>query len=882
MKMASTLALGLLLIIAACTKTEKIIETRQADPNVRESFAEVSRQALTIKKSALEKAFLLIANSKTTGQQPKWKEHPIKIVSFERAGSKVGLFEIGYLQVYKTLNAQKMLQSFEIVSESEESVTIDIEKGFTIVGLDQNFEFMRPDENLQKFKKQGVESSSTLVDTLVKQSEVSVDRLLIAQTSRLKAIGSFKTKSRVDKTDVSEQDLGEFETSLDSQIEFVPYLETSGFKPKEQSKDWAIGSFLTRILKDESEEYQELALRWNANEEHPIRYVLTANTPQELIPVIREGLEYWNRVAGKKLIKVEVSDQSDLPPQRGAVIVRWIPYKDAGMAYAGFQNNPMTGEILYGHIYLTSVWVNEKAMTSDYVEEGITSISACGFEKYAANAIAQLKEQVPATKAKEAIMDNLRMVVAHEAGHTLGMRHNFAAAAAITASYGELSKIRADYVVDASSAEKVAELSTSVMDYTTPLDSSIVGRNLRTKTLSYDRDFIEWSYLGKKTPSTTAGAFCTDDHMRYAREERVSILGCAPNKIAGSPLVATLTGLNKEDESAIKADADKLLRLIVKDDGKVNIESAAKFGSTAYYTLRDNFFEKDLLKYIFVAKSKKNYAEEVPLTSRIHVTKALINEYYYEGEEDVIRELNQELIKIAATPEGRRALLPVDDQGHINLSWGDEVLKSLVSKYRAGKTPKGISYQMTESEFAIFVANLKEATKNTTKIKLLLAAQRLLIQQEALTETLKDKNVEINYRIDITGLKATLVPYIQELLTANVGVRSIRNSDGKVVEVTDSVLDVEALKTLHQFVKDSSLSIGSDRASIAHQRILGVSKSLAALGIAFDLYKTTEEQIAYLRDLQLGNNLISLEFLSWANDEIEFAAFLKSGDSSNF
>jgi serine/threonine protein kinase len=100
----------------------------------------------------------------------------------------------------------------------------------------------------------------------------------------------------------------------------------------------------------------------------------------------------------------------------------------------------------------------------------------------------------------KASQDYVRTVVAHEIGHTLGLRHNFAGS--LSPKNFPLDKkkeIFGKYLHTSEVAEEVVP-SSSVMDYLQFEEDSIVGRKiaLNQPMLGYDKRAIETLYLGKE------------------------------------------------------------------------------------------------------------------------------------------------------------------------------------------------------------------------------------------------------------------------------------------------------------------------------------------------------------------------------------------------
>src|SRR5690606_28965248 len=113
--------------------------------------------------------------------------------------------------------------------------------------------------------------------------------------------------------------------------------------------------------------------------------------------------------------------------------------------------------------------------------------------------------------------DYVRAVVAHEVGHLLGLRHNFAGSLQ-TKNY-PIEKRREIFrtYVDSDSVPKDLETANSEMDYLPLEESALHGQQMRTlpgQLYSHDRAAIELLYYGKEI--TAKPTFCTDSGVsRY-------------------------------------------------------------------------------------------------------------------------------------------------------------------------------------------------------------------------------------------------------------------------------------------------------------------------------------------------------------------------------
>jgi hypothetical protein len=115
--------------------------------------------------------------------------------------------------------------------------------------------------------------------------------------------------------------------------------------------------------------------------------------------------------------------------------------------------------------------------------------------------------------------DYVREVVAHEVGHIMGLRHNFAGSLGVTLTAKELNDWFKAYLLGKPLDAYTNKLaSTSIMEYTVFKGSAFVGWQMRTlKTvLPHDHAAIGWGYFDSAEARTNKLLFASDeDTMRY-------------------------------------------------------------------------------------------------------------------------------------------------------------------------------------------------------------------------------------------------------------------------------------------------------------------------------------------------------------------------------
>lgn len=273
-------------------------------------------------------------------------------------------------------------------------------------------------------------------------------------------------------------------------VEFslAPLPVNNGYRPRPY--DQRIGYF-TADYDDYSndtklEREKQFIARWDLRKKDPkaavsepvkpIVFWISNDVPLEYRQAVREGILCWNpaleKAGFKEAIKVEqMPDNADWDPSDVRYnVIRWVTSPEDAYAVSFPRINPLTGQILNAQIVVDAnitrgttaekqFLVSPEAIFArlDPNHQSPLARNRCeiGPQGAMVRTIGMLAaEDLGIVDDQEYVRQSLRHTVAHEFGHILGLRHNFAASTTYTlAELGDAQKVGA------------AGAASSVMDY---------------------------------------------------------------------------------------------------------------------------------------------------------------------------------------------------------------------------------------------------------------------------------------------------------------------------------------------------------------------------------------------------------------------------------
>lgn len=496
-----------------------------ATKDSKKSLSTNDNYNLTLKNEAFGHLFLM--HTSIIDNPPAATGNPLaaKVVYFKRNANFVAMFEStsGKL-VTNSVTTETLLAKFPVIFKTANDVTFNFEEGMKILFQKSSYYIANPKADPSE------ESTYQILESFINKVELRKNHIFIDQYLRVEAPATARSSAEVSPVHIkytfsSYTKNEKFKSVVSPGFDYVGYFENFPVYPTDAEGNIVEQSVVHIKKFDTSKE---------------ITYHITSNVPKQYKQAVIDGIKYWNKAFKKELIKVETLPEGVTIHEPGYNIVQWLNWDTAGFAYAASNSDPLTGEINQAHVFMTSSFatnsyrgvkttlkrllIEGKESQAHMNLEGFKSAKLCQNHEIRRDAeVSRLKEldsdleSGDYTEEQKEVMylryaaDYIREVVAHEVGHTLGFRHNFAASLETTVNSENYNEIGKKYLTTGNISPEV-KVGSSVMDYTPGYFSNFIGAKIRLEStaLDYDQHVIDVSY-NEATPLSER-IFCTDDH----------------------------------------------------------------------------------------------------------------------------------------------------------------------------------------------------------------------------------------------------------------------------------------------------------------------------------------------------------------------------------
>lgn len=320
-------------------------------------------------------------------------------------------------------------------------------------------------------------SDDELVGRMLRASFVS-DRSTVANVKAFKKNVEIDIAAVYSRDPLNESDAVPDARGMQVMVHYsISQLPQTGYRPRKA--DDRIGYFLT-VTKDLSDVTDEQHFvryinRWDLRKDapsakisppkEPIVFWLERTVPIHLRPIVRRGIEDWNKAFAKlgfdNAIEVRQQKEEDTwdPEDVHYNTFRWITSETEFGAMGPSRVNPLTGQILDADIIFNAAFLRSWRMSyenftpsstgtlfdensslaglrpkqipgnqrhlSCQLSHGMQQQTSFAAAVFAGMGLTEKRGELP----EEYVAQALQEVVMHEVGHTLGLRHNFKASA---------------------------------------------------------------------------------------------------------------------------------------------------------------------------------------------------------------------------------------------------------------------------------------------------------------------------------------------------------------------------------------------------------------------------------------------------------------------
>jgi Met-zincin/Domain of unknown function (DUF5117) len=185
------------------------------------------------------------------------------------------------------------------------------------------------------------------------------------------------------------------------------FFDQTYFDPRRLPKQSMRQSFIVRHALTKKNPEEPLS-----EPDAPIVFYVDPSMPSELQTLAMEGVTWWNsafEAAGfKNAIQAKVASPDFDLFDAGVNAILWVPRETRGYSFSGVITDPRTGQVLKAMVRIDAMRLGADRLLLDALSDPYV-------------------ERPDLASRDEALRQRFRLLVAHEVGHTLGLRHQFIA-----------------------------------------------------------------------------------------------------------------------------------------------------------------------------------------------------------------------------------------------------------------------------------------------------------------------------------------------------------------------------------------------------------------------------------------------------------------------